>query len=689
MSIVTRRTIAASALVLSATLAHAQSEPGPDIVVTPTRTAQPIQRAGSAVTVISADEIERSSVRDVGDLLRRSPGVDVVQAGGPGQITTVRLRGGDVRHTLVLVDGIRVNDPSSTGREFDFANLALADIERIEVLRGPQSALYGSDAMGGVINVITRKGGTTPRATVSVEGGSYGTKEVRATLSGGNDKVDYSFGFSGFDTAGFSAYGYRIRRLAYIAPWGFEPDSDKRLGFAGRIGINIADGVRLEIGGSTTLNRAQYDAAFYHPLFSPFPDTPSLASSQLHNVYARLIADSFGGVLKNTVTVFANRTDRLFESVTYGPGGVFCNGSFYLARGIANCRSDTQFIGDRVGAEYQGDVKLGAFGLFTVGARIEREQADGFSRTVVPASTPWARDFAGEQTTRSLFALHQFSIGDRLHLSIGGRFDDVVSPDRFVGGATGGSQTLDRIATWRATAAYELRETDTKLRASIGTGGKVPSLYQLYGTYGTPTLQSERSVGVDAGVDQMLAGGRVKLSGTVFANWYKDLIDFDTNPADCRPGQFFGCYFNMARAYTSGLELSGDVMFSDAVRLRMSYTHLRAVGRSPDPMTGILGQSFELARRPRDQGRIGLAFTPVAGVSIEPAVVFVGDRFSSPNETDRLAPYARLDVYASYKLNETFSLYGRAENLSNTRYEEVRNYGTAGRSFYAGVRATW
>jgi vitamin B12 transporter len=130
-------------------------------------------------------------------------------------------------------------------------------------------------------------------------------------------------------------------------------------------------------------------------------------------------------------------------------------------------------------------------------------------------------------------------------------------------------------------------------------------------------------------------------------------------------------------------------MFSDAVRLRMSYTHLRAVGRSPDPMTGILGQSFELARRPRDQGRIGLAFTPVAGVSIEPAVVFVGDRFSSPNETDRLAPYARLDVYASYKLNETFSLYGRAENLSNTRYEEVRNYGTAGRSFYAGVRATW
>ena len=131
----------------------------PDIVVTPSRTDEPIQRAGSAVTVITADEIEQSSVRDVGDLLRRSPGLTVTQNGGPGQIQTVRMRGGESRHTLVLIDGIRVNDPSTTGREFDFSTLVLADVERIEVLRGPQSALYGSDAMGGVMNIITRKGG--------------------------------------------------------------------------------------------------------------------------------------------------------------------------------------------------------------------------------------------------------------------------------------------------------------------------------------------------------------------------------------------------------------------------------------------------------------------------------------------------------------------------------------------------
>ena len=686
MSKPSRRLLAACALIAASGAAHAQPASSPDLVVTPTRSAQPIQRAGSAITVISAEEIERASARDLGDLLRRSPGVDVTQAGGPGQITTVRLRGGDVRHTLVLVDGIRVNDPSSTGREFDFANLPLGDIERIEVLRGPQSALYGSDAMGGVINIITRKGSGPGRASLTIEGGAYGTKEMRGHVSGATDRVDYAFGFSGFESAGFSAFGYRVGRLQHIAPWGFEPDKDRRLSFSGRIGVMLDDNVRLEVGGSSAFNRAQFDAAFYDPLFSPFPDTPSLVRSQLHNVYGRLIADSFGGGLRSSVTVFANRTDRLFESWTYGRGGVFCSGSFVLAPGIASCRADTQFYGDRTGVEYQGDVRLGALGTFTFGARIEREQADGFSRAVVPRPAGWTRDFAGEQTTRSLFALHQFSVGDRLHLSIGGRFDEVDSPERF---AVPGKDSGNRFATWRATAAYELRETDTKLRASAGTGAKAPSLYQLFGPFGTPSLQPEESIGVDAGIDQMLADGRVRLSATVFANRYRDLIDFKTNAADCRPGQFFGCYFNMARAYTNGVELSGEVRATDMVRVRASYTYLRAVGRSPDPVTGILGPSFELTRRPREQGRIGLAFSPVPGLSIEPAVVFVGERFSSPNERDPLPPYARLDAYADYKLDETFTLFARAENLTDTRYEEVKNYGTAGRSFYGGVRARW
>ncbi len=168
--------------------AHAQTAadpaPLPDLVVTATRTPLAISQAGSAISVITSEEIARESPKSVANAFRRVPGLSVVETGGPGGTTSVRIRGGEARHTLVLIDGVRVNDPSSGSAEFDFANLVATDIERIEVLRGPQSALYGSDAMGGVINIITRKGKGAPRVSASVEGGSYGTKAARAAVLG-------------------------------------------------------------------------------------------------------------------------------------------------------------------------------------------------------------------------------------------------------------------------------------------------------------------------------------------------------------------------------------------------------------------------------------------------------------------------------------------------------------------------
>lgn len=672
MAVSTGRAFAAALLsssLLTPNLVLAQAAPdigsssGADIVVTANRTEQPIERAGSAITVITGEEIERSSVRNVTDLFRRVPGLTLTQAGGPGQVQTVRIRGGDVRHTLVLVDGIRVNDPSSTGREFDFSNLVLTDIERIEVLRGPQSALYGSDALGGVINIITKRGRGPTRANLSIEGGSFGTKEVKGGISGGDERVDYSFGFAGFDTAGFSTFGYRIPRLRYIAPWGFEPDSARRAGVTGRVGVNVADGVRLEVGGNHNFNRAQFDAAFL-----PFPDTPSKAASTLSDVYARLIADSFGGVLRSTVTTFANRTDRNFLNLSYfGPQSA----PFTSA-------NRSEFIGNRTGAEYQGDVRLGAFGLFTFGTRIERETADSFDQALTPPRAE-RRTIAAEQTTQSAFALYQLTVFERLHLSLGGRIDTVFGPDRRVGDE---DNLIDRFQTWRATAAYDISETGTKLRASAGTGGKAPSLFQLFSpSFGTATLESEHSFGADAGVDQVLLDGRVKLSGTVFVNRYRNLIDFTSDVARCRPDQVFGCYFNIARARTSGAELSADVgLVPELLRLRLTYTALNAF----DLETG-----FKLARRPGKEGRAGLVITPLAGLTIEPVIVFVGDRFDLPNQRGRLPSYARLDMYTEYRVNETFSVFSRSENLTNARYEEVRNYGTAGRSLYGGIRATW
>ena len=432
---------AAASLVALATLAAspglAQQNPqeNPDVVVTATRTPQPIQRLGSAITVISAEEIAKSSARDVADLLRQSPGVTVNQNGGPGQLQTVSLRGGEVRHTLVLVDGIRVNDPSSTGREFDFSTIVLADVERIEVLRGPQSALYGSDAMGGVINIITRRGRGKPRATVAVEGGSYATREVRTGVSGGDERVDFSLGLSAFETDGFSAYGFRIPRITRHLPRPLEDDGAERLGVTGRLGIRLTDEVRAEVGGSLNTNRAGYDAAF-----GPFPDTPSRVSSDLTNGYARVVADSFEGKLRSTATVFANRTDRLFRSVSFS--------DFF---GFTTFDTRNRFVGERRGGEYQGDLNLGPVGLFTVGLRSETEFADIFARDVLPDPSPNRRDVAAEQTTDSVFALHQVTIGERLNLSFGGRVDSVAAE----AGTLSTAPPRDEVfATGRATAAY-------------------------------------------------------------------------------------------------------------------------------------------------------------------------------------------------------------------------------------------
>jgi vitamin B12 transporter len=624
----------------------------PDIVVTPMRGPSEAARSGTAVSVITREEIEKFGGRDIGDLLRLVPGVTVGRNGGPGQSQFVRIRGAESRHTLVMIDGIRINDPISTGRELDFANLVLANVERIEVLRGPQSALYGSDAMGGVINIITRRGGNMkPQSSLTVEAGRYATKEIRGGVSGGDERADFAFGFSGLDTAGFSAFGYRIGRLRRFAPWGFEPDSAQRAGVSGRVGVNVTDWLRVEYGGQAFFNKAQFDASF-----GAFPDTPSVTDSQFGNIYSRLIADTFDNQLRNTVTVFANKLDRSSDGVSY----------FGPAVRPSAFESVSRFVGTRTGAEYQGDLKLGGFGTFTYGTKVEREMADTFARGVLPVLTAEMRDVAAEQVTRSAFALIQSRMGD-LNVSLGGRIDNVIDVDTF--------------RTWRATAAYVLPDTGTTLRASAGTGGKAPSLFQLYSDFGTPTLESETSFGADGGVDHVLFGGRAKLSTTIFFNRYKNLIDFATNAKLCTPLQVFGCYFNIARAQTAGVEMAGTfVLVPDTVRLRTTYTYLEAIDLATD---------LKLPRRPGKEARIGLEVMPVSGLSIEPAVVLVGDRFSSPGMVDRLPSYARLDVYSSYKINQTFEAFLRAENLANINYEEVKNFGTTGRAFYGGVRATW
>ena len=294
---------------------EADAPTAPDIVVTADRVEEPATKTGASITVISAAEIEKTGAKGVADVLRGVPGVDVHEAGGIGTATSVAIRGSNPGETLVLIDGVRIGDPTATDGSVDFGNLAVTDIERIEVLRGPQSALYGSDAMGGVINIITRKGTQTPHRSVSIEAGRYGTIDTRASMSGGDDRWTYAFSIDALHSDGFPRYGYRIDRPIVIGD-GVTPlpplpadDPTNKGGATGRMSYRVSDDVTVETGLAAYGNMIRFDNPFAmipSDVFSHF----NHSTAEIFDGYSRVIADTFGGALRNQLTIFGNVTDR-------------------------------------------------------------------------------------------------------------------------------------------------------------------------------------------------------------------------------------------------------------------------------------------------------------------------------------------------------------------------------------------
>jgi len=632
--------------------ANAQSrlEQLPDIVVTAGRAPESIGSTGSAISVISGETLTTSNPASLTDALRSVPGLMVTQAGGPAGTTGVMLRGANTGQTLVLIDGVRVNDPSGAAGDFNFALVAPGTVDRVEVLRGPQSALYGSDAMGGVINIITKKGSGPAQYSIRTEGGSYGTASTTASMSGSSGPWNYAVTGSGQHTNGFSSYGYRIPAIEAKYP-NLEKDGMDRIGGSARVGYDAGEGFRFDAGVMSTFTRGAYDASF-----GATPDTPSNSNQLQQQIWAKAAVDSLGGMLTQSITTFATQVDRTFNDYSsYGINVLPAN----------SYATSTDFRGNSFGAEYQGDLKMGAAGSLIYGARTQHDTAESFGATILPVPTSRISTLNATKDTNSVFALWKLPIGERLSVTMGGRVDDVVDVATF--------------ATWRTTAAYNIVETGTKLRASAGTGAKAPTLYQLYEpNYGNSGLKPEESFGYDAGIDQSLFNGRVTLSLTGFYNKFSNLIDFTFDPTPTQP---FGHYINVARAETSGLELGADIdVMPGTLRLKTAYTWLQA----KDLSTGLT-----LARRPEHLARIALAITPTDRWLIEPRILMVSKRFSSNGELNPLAAYTRVDLYTEYKIDNNWKVFARGENIFNERYQEVLNYGTTGPAVYGGFHATW
>ena len=611
--------ILACALGATVTAGAAGAETVPSIVVTPTYWPTPIHKAGSTVSIITAEDIARTSAASLVEALRAVPGVTVVEAGGPGGQAHVQIRGAEPGHTLVLIDGIRVNDPASARDEFDFTTLAVTDIERIEILKGPQSALYGSDAIGGVINIITRRPPGAMRASATAEGGAYGAR--RAGLSAGGTAGAFSFSASGsyFANDGFSRVGDRDAG---------EPDGTEKYGATLRGTIDGGDNLAFAFGFDGHHQASDIDA-------SATVDAAGYTSVRdLVSGFARLSLSGPDGGAEHTLTAFATQTTRFFGEPT----------------------RDTSYRASDIGAEHQSHLQLGTMGSLTVGTRFE--QVTAFQeRTDKPAPSFDAREllYAG-------YLLHQLPVDARLNLSLAARHDGEVGGLGFT--------------TGRFTAVYDLAETETRIRASLGTGAKRPTAFQR--SYNAD-LMAERSVGADLGVERTLFDGRLTVSATGFWNRFHDLIDWDPTAPAPPDGFFPGNYVNITEARTAGVEVAAEASIVPGVLTgAAAYTYLTA----RDLATGL-----PLPRRPAHAAKLRLTYTGVQNLAATLSATLVGARFNDAAATVRLPPYARVDLDARYRASEALTLFARVENLFNATYQEVSGYNTAGRSAYAGL--TW
>ena len=630
-----------AALLILATVAGgpAFADNLPSIVVTPLYMPTPIARAGSAISIIGREQIERSSAGTVAELLRAAPGVTVAESGGAGGQALVYLRGAEPQHTLVLIDGIRVNDLSSARDEFDFATYAATDVERIEILRGPQSALYGSDAIGGVINIITRRPAAgQKRASVTVEGGSYGT--VRSTVSAAQSAgaVSLSGSATYFRTDGFSRVGNRDHDEA--------DGSDKFAGtFRGAVDLGDAkvefgvDGYRAnaDIDGSPPALKPGCSGACYTTYLGKLSiaaNAPNTSERTLVNSFARFSFPALDGQLQNTITAFGTGTGRKV---------VLESGSSFL---------HYDYAGTDAGVEYQGNLKLSR-GSLLIGGNVHEQTAGNVNDD---AATP---DFNASRLLYAGYLLYQAPLGD-LNMSFAGRYD----------GQTDGQGFL----TGRATAVYAIPNTELRVRGSVGTGAKLPTAFEL--SY-NPLLRPEQSFGADLGGDATLFDGRLTLAATGFYNRFRDLIDFDQS---IMPS---GNYSNIKDSQTSGVELSATAnLVPGVLSATGSYTYLMATN---------LNTGFPLQRRPVHSGKVELTYTGITNLTATLSATFVGERNNNDATVKSppvlLQPYARVDMSASYRVNDNLSLFGRVENLFNASYQEATGYNTAGLSAYAGL--TW
>ena len=616
------------------------------VVVTATRTPQNAERTGASIDVLTAADLKTRQTVVLSDALAQVPGVTVSRNGGVGQVTTVFTRGASDGETLVLIDGVRIEDPSSTVQGPILQDVLVNGVDRVEVLRGPQSTLYGSDAMGGVINIISKRGGDYLFAlNASAEGGSFGTYHLNAAVNGTADIVEYGAAINLFGTDGISAADSRNGNI--------EADAYHHFGATFNVRVHALDSVSLDLRGYYTQARDDFDG-FPPPTFS-FQDTPEFGRDVLYSGYAGVNVDLFDNRFHSRFAILGLSSNRR----TFGNFDFF-TGAFTPDINFVGKGGSTRF-------EYQGVFDVDSDNQVVFGAETQRTSLSTHS---VFDLTPLNQ---GRSNIDGYYLQYQTTVFDALTLIGGVRLDN---------DAEFGSHT-----SWKANAAYAIASTGTVIRGAAGDGFKAPSLYQLFSDFSNPidVLRPETSTGWEIGIDQDLSGyigHDLHGSVTYFDRRSRDLIDFFScfgvvSPACTLRALAGGYYINVNRAVATGVEIQVKASLFDHLDATVNYTDLTAY----DATT-----RFPLARRPNSSANAILTWSQ-DDWSFGGSVNYLGPRWNDNFKGTHLADNTTVDLFGSWKFTEQLELTGRVENLFDDRKEPVAGDGRMGFAAYAGIRA--
>ena len=609
----------------------------------------PASKVGSAVSVVTGEQLKAQQIRNAAEALRSLPGVSVSQQGGPQGVTVVRIRGAESNHTLVLIDGAEVNAVGTDGF-FDFSTLLAEDIAQIEVIKGPQSGLYSSGALGGVINIITRSGRGPLTFRARAEGGSFGTRDGMVGISGGTDRAHASLTLSGRRTDGFD-----------ISDKGTEKDGGEfsTLSFTG--GIMIFDNLKLD----ATLRRARRTGD--RDGTNDVRNGLFVASEEK----SRFASDVWLGRLEATLdTLEGAWTHKFFVNAVETDNSDLDLGPFSPPAGTASRNDSTTS-------------KYGYLSTYRLGGRetpvrhfltgLVEHQLEQFEQPLVSAN-------AFQRTRDSVAGEIRGEYFETLTLTGNVRHDQ--------------NDGFENATTWRTTASLQPQGSPFRLHGSAGTGIKYPSFSEQFGVFtgfvANPNLKPETSFGWDAGVETTFYSGKAVLDVTYFRANLTDEIDFNFVPPVAACGGVPFCFIPFNRTGEStreGIEVAGRFALLDGLTLGLAYTFLNA--READ--------GSEEVRRPPHSGRADLNYVFSGGKgNFNVAAVYNGTMkdlgFSALTFSSERVPlddYWLVSVAASYRVAPGVELFGRVENLLDQDYEEVFGFNTAGVAAYGGVRFTF